>query len=368
VQKRGTSTIAVHVGTIPVRPLKSYSDKLKRSLKNAGFNVRMPNIRNFKMRSFQKRKDWTGFIKNVTQKIDVLCVGVSSYDLVFTVSHHPLSDEKCTAKSLLSCGGGPAANAAVTVARLGGKSAFSGYLGTDFYGEQHLKELQSENVMTDLIVRGSNPTPLSVVLVKPNGNRALINYRSDKQFLKKESVDFSRIQPKVVLFDGHEPELSIPLARRARSNKTYTILDAGSVHHGTKALMREVDYLVCSEKFAKDFTEETDVKNALNQLHHHCSNVVVTLGERGLIWKRDTDQGRLAAFKIKSVDTTGAGDAFHGAFAFCVASHKNWEEILNFSSAAAALCCTKMGGRNGIPTRKAVETFLGDRIKVSLPE
>lgn len=298
----------------------------------------------------------------------MLCVGVSSYDLVFTVSRHPLPDEKCVAQSLLSCGGGPAANAAVTVARLGGKAAFAGYLGSDFYGEQHLKELRSENVVTDLIVRGSKPTPLSVVLVKPNGDRALINYRYRQQYLKKGSIDFSRIQPGIILFDGHEPDISISLAKQARFNHIPTVLDAGSVHRGTKSLMKEVDYLVCSEKFAMDFTEEVEAENMLDNLHHFCSNVVVTLGKRGLIWKRDTDKGRLAAFKIKPMDTTGAGDAFHGAFAFCIASHKKWEDTLRFSSAVAALCCSQMGARSGIPTKKSAETFLKDNVKVLLPE
>ena len=296
-------------------------------------------------------------------KIDVLCVGVSSYDLVFNVSHHPASDEKCTAEVLTLCGGGPAANAAVAVARLGGSSAFAGYLGNDFYGRKHFEELRSEGVITDLIVRGDDPTSLSVVLVKPNGERSVINYRPDHQRLKKRNIDFSRIQPGVILFDGHEPALSLSLARQARKQKMPIILDAGSMHCGTKQLIDIVDVLICSEKFAADFTGETGMERALNKLYEHCPDVIITLGEKGLLWKRKKENGHFPSFKIKAVDTTGAGDTFHGVFAFCVATGKSWEETLRFSSAAAALCCTKIGARKGIPDKKKLERFLKDQIR-----
>ena len=181
---------------------------------------------------------------------DVLCVGHASYDLVFSVPHHPTSDEKIFADAFLACGGGPAANAAVTVARLGLRSAFAGYLGVDMYGECHLGELTHEGVDTRWLARGSNPTPLSVVLVKPDGARALVNYKGGTQALLEEGIDFSGICPKVVLFDGHEPQLSIPLAEQARAEGIPLVLDAGSLHKGTQELMGRVDYLVASEKFA----------------------------------------------------------------------------------------------------------------------
>ncbi len=280
---------------------------------------------------------------------------------MLAVPHHPLPDEKCVAESLTSCGGGPAANAAVSVARLGGRAAFAGYLGNNFFGNQHFNELQSAEVITDLIVRGNHPTPLSIVLVKSNGDRTVINYRPSNQYLKKGEIDFSHVHPKVILFDGHEPDLSIPLAKQARIQKIPTILDAGSVHHGTKKLIDIVDYTICSEKFAADFTNNTNMEKALDTLHRHCQNVVITLGGKGLLWKREKDCGHFPAMKIKAVDTTGAGDTFHGAFSYCVAIGKSWEETLLFSSAAAALCCTKMGARKGIPDKYELEQLLKNR-------
>jgi len=291
-------------------------------------------------------------------EIDVLCVGVSSYDLTFLIPHHPQPDEKIFSNALTECGGGPAANAAVTVLKLGFKSAFAGYLGNDFYGKKHLHDLKSAGVLTDLIVIGDEPTPISVSLVKPNGQRSLINYRGKTDYLKESSVDFSNIEPHVILFDGHEPDISLPLAKTASSRGIKTILDAGSVHKGTKALVDQVDYLICSEKFARDFTGEMNEESAIEKLFEYSPNVIITLGERGLIWKNLFGEGKRMAFKVNSCDTTGAGDAFHGAFAVCLACKNDWEKTLEYSSAVAAICCEKVGARTGIPNKEEVEKFL----------
>jgi sulfofructose kinase len=270
--------------------------------------------------------------------------------LVFSVDHHPAEDEKLFAESLVSCGGGPAANAAVTVTKLGFKSAFAGYLGQDIYGEKHYQELLQYGVNTNLIIRGTSPTPLSTVLVKPNGKRALINYKGKTSSLLPEAIDFSSITPKVILFDGHEPQLSLSLLKAMRNEPIPTVLDAGSVHEGTLALMKKVDYLVCSEKFARQFAgnEET----ALTRLAKVSPTVVITLGERGLIWQRGQERGILPAFSVNAIDTTGAGDAFHGAFAAAITSKMKWLKVLRYASAAGALCCTKIGARSGLPSKE----------------
>ena len=182
--------------------------------------------------------------------IDVLCVGHASYDLIFSIDHHPLADEKISASGFVGMGGGPAANAAVTVAKLGFKAAYAGYLGLDIYGEHHYRELLDTGVHSDLIIRGNFSTPLSTILVKPDGQRAVINYKGQTKALAADAIDFSAIIPKVVLFDGHEPQLALALLANHQDKSTISVLDAGSLHDGTLALMHKVDYLVCSEKFA----------------------------------------------------------------------------------------------------------------------
>jgi sulfofructose kinase len=293
--------------------------------------------------------------------VDVLCVGHASYDLVFSVTHHPAEDEKISAEGFVGCGGGPAANAAVTVSKLGFKASFAGYLGRDIYGEKHYQELLEYGVHTDLIVRDSSPTPLSVVFVKPDGKRALINYKGETKPLPSGAIDFSSVTPKVVLFDGHEPHLSILLLERTQREGITTLLDAGSVHEGTLALMKEVDYLVCSEKFARQFA--VDEEAALAHLAEVSPAVVITLGEKGLIWRRGQECGGLPAFPITAIDTTGAGDAFHGAFAAAVSSGMNWLDVLRYASAAGSLCCTKTGARSGLPSREEHRALLEQREK-----
>lgn len=289
---------------------------------------------------------------------DVLCVGQAPYDLSFTVPQHPEPDEKTVATHFTANGGGPAANAAFMVARLGGHSALAAYLGQDVYGNQHLHELEAVGIDTHFIVRGKAPTAISVVLVKPNGQRALVNYRANTPPLTRNSLDFSLCQPCVILFDGLEPVISPPLARQARQQGIPTVLDAGSVHAGTTALIGRVDYAVISAKFSSQFTGRTNPEAALQLLAQHIQTVVITLGEEGIIWRRSSEEGHLPAFPVTAVDTTGAGDAFHGAFAYGLAQNMPWPILLRYASAAAALTCTRYGARAALPTRQMVEKFL----------
>jgi sulfofructose kinase len=290
--------------------------------------------------------------------MDVLCVGHASYDLVFSIKEHIFADQKAFADDFVSCGGGPASNAAVTAARLGCRTAYMGYLGLDNYGEKHFQELKQEGIILDFIFRGHDPTPLSVILVKPDGKRSIVNYRKSTKQIQSSDLDLSSLHPKLILFDGHEPKISLPICQAARSNAATTILDAGSVHEGTLALMDKVDFLICSQKFAIDFTGDESLKHALDHLGEINSSVIITLGEEGIIWKHRCQTGKLASYKVNVVDTTGAGDIFHGAFAACTAKGIGFSESIYFASAAAALTCTQLGARSSIPFENEVIKFM----------
>ena len=282
--------------------------------------------------------------------IDVLCVGHACYDLIFSVAEHPKSDEKIFASDLSSSGGGPAANAAIAVSKLGMTSAFAGYLGQDLYGDMHQQEFTEHHVDTRLIVRGESPTPLSTVIVKPQGERSLINYKGATKPLPTDAIDFSSVRAKAILLDGHEPYLSLALLEVAKSKHIPTVLDAGSMHEGTSVLWNKVDYLVASEKFALQFSN--NMESALALMAKESPAVVITLGEKGLIWQRGKQSGALAGLSVDAIDTTGAGDAFHGAFAAALSANMSWTDILKYSSVAGALCCTKLGARQGLPWKE----------------
>lgn len=286
----------------------------------------------------------------------LLCIGHASYDQIMCVDHHPDADEKIVADQLLNCGGGPAANAAVMAAKLGFSAGFCGYLGNDHFGNSHFAELQANGINTQLIVRGTNPTPLSVVLVKPNGDRALINHKGNTSPLSATSVNFAALAPQVLLFDGHEPALSLAALKHYSSRQIDTVLDAGSVHEGTTNLLDRVNYLVCSEKFACQYAGTPD--QALPKLAEKAPVVIITLGEQGLIWRRGLEQGQFPAPSIIAIDSTGAGDAFHGAFAAGLSAGLDWENLLAFASVAGALCCSGLGARTSLPNKAQHQELL----------
>lgn len=290
--------------------------------------------------------------------LDVLCVGHASFDITMTVARHPEPNEKTTAEGMALGGGGPAANAAVQVARLGGKTGFAGYLGLDVLGCAHAAELEREGVMLDWLVRGRAPTPVSQVLAKPDGTRCVVNYKKDTPALPAHNIEPDSLQAKVLLCDGHEPHISRRLCGWARERGIPSILDAGSLHEGTQTLAMEVDYLLGSEKFARQFTGYRNAGLALKALARRRDHVVITLGARGLVCYGRGNFSWMPAFAVEAVDSTGAGDAFHGAFALAVAEGMDWMGALRFASAAGALACTGLGARHALPRRADVERLL----------
>ncbi|MDQ6969318.1 MAG: PfkB family carbohydrate kinase [Mariprofundus sp.] len=298
--------------------------------------------------------------------LDVFCVGHASYDITMAVPSHPKADEKIVADAMQLAGGGPAANAAVCVARLGGAAAFCGYLGNDVFGQAHVQELISEGVDISSLKRGDLSTPISQILAKADGCRSVVNYKETDMIAALDLHTLAALleQSKLMLFDGHEGQISVPLCDWAKEHGMITVLDAGSLHQGTADLMMMVDYVLASEKFARQWCEKNAVldgsaQSALQALSAHCDHVVITLGSDGLIWQRDGERGAMKSFDVDVLDSTGAGDAFHGAFALGLARDMDWLDLLRFASAAGALTCTRLGARCGLPDAAAVDCLLG---------
>lgn len=282
--------------------------------------------------------------------------------MVFSVDHHPTADEKTVASSLVTCGGGPAANAAVGVSRLGLRAAFAGYLGKDLFGRQCMAEFASAEVDTTLTATGIHPTPLSAILVKPDGRRTVINHRGDTPDLVQLPAHGPAPHTRVLLMDGHQSEVSLQLTETL-GGAVVTVLDAGSLHQGTRLLLEHMDHVVASQKFARQYSGQANDRKALDRLADVCPSVVITRGEKGLIWgKKNAGRGRVAAFDIAAVDTTGAGDAFHAAFAAGIAWELSWQHLLRFSCAVGALACLKTGARPALPAHAQVIDFLRQRM------
>lgn len=291
-------------------------------------------------------------------ELDLLCIGQATVDLVFSLDRHPGPDEKTVAGGFQRHGGGPAANAAVAAVRLGGRAGFAGFLGWGPLGDLLHQELLSEGVDLSLAVRGEGVNAVSAILVKPDGRRTVVNYRAGESRLAQGAINLAPPLPRALLLDGLEPEISPLLAHQARERGIPVVLDAGSVHAGTRALADQVDVLACSTAFAREYTGAPDAAGALPLLAGLAAAVVITLGSRGALWHRNGLSGQTPAFPVTAVDTTGAGDAFHGALALALAERMDWQDAVRFASAAGALTCTRLGARPALPSREAVERLL----------
>jgi sugar/nucleoside kinase (ribokinase family) len=299
--------------------------------------------------------------------IDVLCIGHAAWDLILTLPGYPAEDSKSEVTRLDESGGGPAANAAWLLASWGVRCAFAGLVGDDEYGRRVLQEFAQVGMDTSLVeCRPGYPTPVSVILVNErNGSRTVANRTVPAAGL---SLSFSRgeeLAPRVLLFDGHDLEASLQAIERFPRAKT--VLDAGSLREGTRELARRVDFLVGSERFARQViglppldagADRTAAVAALHRLNGH--PVVITLGERGLIHGTASGCEYLPAFPAQAVDTTAAGDVFHGAFAYGVLSGLSWLDTLRLASMAAALSVAVPGGRRSIPSLERVRAALAE--------
>jgi len=293
--------------------------------------------------------------------VDVLCIGNASYDINLPLDMFPLENSKVEINVLLEEGGGPASNAAFLLSKWKTKCSFAGLVGNDVYGRSIKQEFEA--VGTDLTlfkIRDDYDTPLSIVIVnKQSGSRTIINRKRHGVFLDLDDSELRRMNPKVLLFDGHEPYAALKAMDMFPQAKS--ILDAGSLREGCRLLADKVDYLVCSERFALSYTgmshidTEEDFNTCIKELYKlNGKHVVVTLGERGLIYEEKGCMKTLSAYTANAVDTTAAGDIFHGAFAYGVLQNMPLLDILKFSSMAAALSVSVSGGRSSIPELKHV--------------
>ncbi len=290
----------------------------------------------------------------------VLAIGTAAYDLFFPLSGWLEENHKYEIPASRESGGGPAANAAYLLSLWGEPAALACLLGDDPYGRRIAEEFRA--VGTDLSlteVRPGAATPLSVVLVNTaNGSRTLVNRLPPAEPLRFDPgalATLAALKPGVLLFDGHQPEASLQameLFPRAR-----TILDAGSRRRGTELLAPRVEFLVPSERFARAMSGEEDLDSleggrrclqALRRLNG--GQVVVTLGERGVLYLENGEAQRLPAFPAVAVDTTGAGDVFHGAFAYAILRGWALSRTVRFASMAAALSVSRPGARSSIPS------------------
>jgi sulfofructose kinase len=304
---------------------------------------------------------------------DVLCVGLACVDLLLSVPHHPAADEKLRADSRLVAPGGPAAVAAAQVARLGGRAAFAGLVGDDSsdpFASLLRRAFDAENIdRSALLSLPGFETPLAAILVKPDATRTVVSHRPASPPDRPKLPAARCGQPafpkaRVILADGHRPEWNDALVAHAIATAAPLVLDAGSWSDSIRALAPRADHLVASETCAQAAlggrdpagVPPTELRAALGA--RPGATVVVTLGPRGLVWSTPASAGASPAFRINAVDTTGAGDAFHGAYALGLARGLPLPECIRLASAAGALACTRPGAWPSLARSAEIDALL----------
>ncbi|MFA6327808.1 MAG: carbohydrate kinase family protein [Bacilli bacterium] len=282
----------------------------------------------------------------------ILCIGHASYDITIPYDGYPIENTKNRVSEKVECGGGPAANAAYLLGKWGLETTFVGCLGKDIYAERIIKEFKSVSVNTDHIeLDEDDETTLSFIIVnKINGSRTVIAHRQKDMNLKNK-CDLSA---DIILADGQELDATIQ-AIEANPN-AISILDAGSLKEENIILGKKVNYLVCSKVFAEDYTKiKIDFNNpeSISKIYEKMSNdfknnIIITLESKGCLYVKDKAIKLMPSINVTPIDTTGAGDLFHGAFTYCLAANYDLEKTLRISNITGALSVTKMGGRNSV--------------------
>jgi sulfofructose kinase len=294
--------------------------------------------------------------------IALLCVGHSALDAIYTVPAIPAIPTKVLATAFTESGGGMAANASVAAKRLGAAVSYCGRLGNDATGDRILAQLVSEGVAVDLVRRIDHcQSPTAAILIGGDGERLVCIYNdpaldADPSWLPLASMrSFD-----AVLVDVRWPEGARCVVEAARAASIPTVFD-GDV--GSPEALRDLcsrcDYAIFSAPGLALATGAHDPAEGLRRAQRFTTAVVgVTLGEDGLLWLEDGRERRERAPRITAIDTLAAGDVFHAAFAIAIGEGKSVAEAARFANAAAALKCTRPGGRLGAPTRAEVEALL----------
>ncbi|MBI5642372.1 MAG: sugar kinase [Deltaproteobacteria bacterium] len=278
-------------------------------------------------------------------------LGQCSLDYISIVRDYPKENTKEEILDLTVQGGGPVATALVSLGRLGVKTSFAGVVSDDRAGAEIKKGLKEEGVdIRGLKVRKGGKSQTAVIVVnKKSGSRTILWQRPTVKALQKDEVNEAFIKGKdFLLLDGLMKDASIKAAKIAKKSGVPVMLDAGRVRPGMIELIELSDYVVGSEEFAKGL--KLPPKDALLKLSAAGKTVTITLGERGNITSQNGIIFNQRAFKVKAVDTTGAGDVFHGGYIYGLLNGWDIKKTVEFASAFAALKCLKPGGRAGIPT------------------
>jgi sugar/nucleoside kinase (ribokinase family) len=275
-------------------------------------------------------------------------VGITTVDLIYGLDGFPRENEKWVARSQEVHCGGPATNAAITYAFLGGTATLVSAIGTHPLCSIIRDELEQFGIsLQDLAPALTEIPSVSSVLVNSrNGSRTVVSGHATRTQIPAEALDGSVLDgAALLLVDGHQMACGIRAAARAKARGIPVVLDAGSWKNSMEELLGHVQYAICSERFTPPgITSEHEIVKYL--LDHGPQAVVITRGAEPITWATHDDQRQLSPPIVSAVDTTAAGDVFHGAFCYQLAKGMPFTDALAFAAEVAAFSCRFPGTRS----------------------
>ena len=291
----------------------------------------------------------------------ILCAGIIVLDEVFQVDRFPQPDAKTQAHGFFIVNGGCAANAAVAVARLGGRAALAGPLGDDANGERVLAALAREEVDCSGCQRLADvPTALSAIFLDAQGERMIVTHCDDR-LAAARPINPPRLvaSADAVLADNRYPEFVRPICEAARARGLMVVLDADRPTQIRDELFRIATHVVFSSECLRATTGCDDLAAALAAVAATTpSFLAVTHGPHDVLWREGAATRKSPVFAVQAVDTLGAGDVFHGAFTLALAQGRALAAAIRFAAAAAGIKCTRLGGSMAAPGRGEVDALL----------
>ena len=296
----------------------------------------------------------------------IVGIGANVYDTLITTPFYPTEDTKLRATGVKECGGGPCGTGLVAASKLGASAAYIGALAKDSGGEFLLADMKRFGISTDFVdmVEGKSSFSSYIILSEESTSRTCVFNKSN---LPDFEIDKNRADAirnaKVLMVDGNELENAIEGAKIAKESGTKVLYDAGGLYDNVDKLLPFADILIPSEEFALGHTGAKTAEEAAKRLFDTYSPeiIVITQGVKGGIIYDGNEVKSYPSFEVNAIDSNGAGDVFHGAFAFSVSVGYNYYESCVFSSAVSALKCTKLGARDGVPSFDETIEFLKER-------
>ncbi len=295
----------------------------------------------------------------------ILCMGNASYDITYEVDKFPIENTKNRVENQTACGGGPSATAAYLLGKWGSDVSFAGVVGEDLYGRCVKDEFTGVNVDTTYLEINKNiATTLSFIIANTtNGTRTVLTHRSNNLLMQDININF---KPEIFLIDGQEHVQSEKVL--ATYPDLISVIDAGRPKPEVIALAHKVTYLVCSKEFAEtvtnyriDYNDQTTLTTLYQKMEEIFHNtIVITLEARGCLYKKDNKIMIMPTIPVKAVDSTGAGDIFHGAFTYGISKHWDMEKVITIATIAAGISVTRVGTRLSVPSIEEMQAYYHD--------